>query len=73
MGPRRSLDEPKSTFNKNDIDFDQYAPTINEQIDAKIDAEKVMKIDEKSMRKWYRNWLNIYLKIGRLRKVPNAK
>ena len=46
---------------------------IDEKIDAEIDAEKVMKIDEKSMRKWYRNWLNIYLKIGRLRKVPNAK
>ena len=28
---------------------------IDEKIDAKIDAEKVMKIDEKSMRKWYRN------------------
>ena len=25
---------------------------IDEKIDAKIDAEKVMKIDEKSMRKW---------------------
>ena len=28
---------------------------IDEKIDAEIDAEKVMKIDEKSMRKWYRN------------------
>ena len=28
---------------------------IDEKIDAKIDAEKVMEIDEKSMRKWYRN------------------
>ena len=57
-----------------DIPFWSHFPLkIYEKIDVKIDAEKVMKIDEKSMRKWYRNLLKIYLKIGRLRKVPNAK
>ena len=28
---------------------------FDEKIDVEIDAENVMKIDENSMRKWYRN------------------
>ena len=38
------------------VDFGNHFPSkIDEKIDAEIDAEKVMKIDETSMRKWYRN------------------
>ena len=46
---------------------------INAKINAKIDAGKVMKMDEKTMPKWFRNSLDICLKIGRPLNVPNAK
>ena len=32
-----------------------FSLNIDGKIDAKIDTEKVMTIDEKSTRKWYRN------------------
>ena len=43
------------------------------KINAKFEAEKVMKIDEKSMRKQSQHLSEIASKIHRLRKVPNAK
>ena len=68
-------------FHECGIDFRSYSGALWEQIPsiispkihAKINAEKVMNIDEKSMRKRSRISSEIGLKIERLRKVPHAK
>ena len=46
---------------------------MNAKIDAEFEAAKVMKIDEKSIRKWLRNLSEIAWKTDHVRKVPNAK
>ena len=45
------------------VHFGSHFPSkIDEQIDATIDAEKVMKFDENSMRKW--NYFFVFFKKG---------
>ena len=52
--------------------FGSHFPSkIDEKNDAKIDAEKVMKNHEKTMRKFDAFWIGILRKIGCVRKVPN--
>ena len=53
--------------------WSNFPSKIDEQIDAKINAEKVMKFHEKSMRKLGDFWIEILRKIDRVRKVPNAE
>ena len=69
---------PETAFVKKNIDFQSnfgghFPWKINAKIDAEFEAAKVMKIDEKSIRKRSRNLSEIAWKTDHVRKVPNAK
>ena len=68
---------PKSIFDDFGIDFglilETHFMTNQWKINAKLNAEKVLKINEKTMLKRSLNSSEISLKIDRLLKVPNAK